>query len=324
MKKILLCLLVLTSFSAAAEDGKELRKCINGYHILKRYTSKSLKSNECKLIVSYFDGQMTKILRKSEIVHNGKHTSFPNDKTEVHELKLIAGKYKLVFKADTYIAITSDTLTFAKREIIEIRVNLDSRDQPIECDKPVIYVYPPNEMPVYITLDLAGELGFTYPTYTNGWNFTASPDGTIKMNGNEYTYLFWEGTTQIERTEFLNEGFEIFTDSLVPFFEKQLTVMGLTTKEQQDFITYWVPRMSKYTLTQVHFIFNETFNEYANLNISPKPDNLFRVFMLWAPVYALRKTELVPQEIPRVVREGFTVIEWGGTEVPAARLNPSH
>ncbi|MFR5640342.1 MAG: hypothetical protein ACLUDF_04555, partial [Butyricicoccus sp.] len=60
--------------------------------------------------------------------------------------------------------------------------------------KPVIYLYPEQETTVSVSLDYTGTLTATYPAYEDGWRVTAEPDGTLyDENGNEYSYLFWEG-----------------------------------------------------------------------------------------------------------------------------------
>ena len=60
--------------------------------------------------------------------------------------------------------------------------------------KPVIYLYPEQETTVSVSLDYTGTLTATYPAYEDGWRVTAEPDGTLyDENGDEYSYLFWEG-----------------------------------------------------------------------------------------------------------------------------------
>ena len=49
------------------------------------------------------------------------------------------------------------------------------------------------------------------------------------------------------------------------------------------------------------------------LQINPAPDTLIRVFMTWKAADSF--IELPDQELTAPERSGFTVIEWGGTEV---------
>jgi hypothetical protein len=181
--------------------------------------------------------------------------------------------------------------------------------------KPVIYVYSTTTMQVNIKLDLKGELDFTYPSYNNGWDLTSGPDGKIKMKGRTYDYLFWDGVLDIQPGKDWNCGFEVSSDSLTGFFEKNLSAMGLSEKEMEDFITFWVPKMKGNDRCYIHFLFNEDYNTYARLSVTPQPDKLFRVFMVWREIGDKEDLRLQPQQIPSFQRSGFTVVEWGGAEL---------
>ena len=57
----------------------------------------------------------------------------------------------------------------------------------------------------------------------------------------------------------------------------------------------------------------KSYTDNAKLDIAPAPDTLIRVFMAYKPS-DVRKN--IPEQIlSRPERNGFTVIEWGGTEV---------
>lgn len=49
------------------------------------------------------------------------------------------------------------------------------------------------------------------------------------------------------------------------------------------------------------------------LEITPKPDNLIRVMMDWKGLD--EKIEVQEQNLETPIREGYTVVEWGGTEI---------
>ena len=49
------------------------------------------------------------------------------------------------------------------------------------------------------------------------------------------------------------------------------------------------------------------------LEITPKPDSVIRVMMEWKGLN--KKVEVKEQTLTTPVREGFTVVEWGGTEI---------
>ena len=52
-------------------------------------------------------------------------------------------------------------------------------DHGLTLAKPVIYLYPKEEMEVTVRLELDGNLTCTYPAYDEGWTVTARPDGTL-------------------------------------------------------------------------------------------------------------------------------------------------
>ena len=57
----------------------------------------------------------------------------------------------------------------------------------------------------------------------------------------------------------------------------------------------------------------ELYTENAQLAVSPAPDTVIRVFMAWKDVDEF--IEIEPQTLTAPDRNGFTVIEWGGTEI---------
>jgi hypothetical protein len=187
-------------------------------------------------------------------------------------------------------------------------------------DKPVIYLYPTDKMNVSVKLNFKGDLTFTYPTYQNGWNIIAQQDGTITHENKTLRYLFWEGTSAKKYPNFdENVGFVVGSDTLVSFLESSLTQMGLNSIEIQDFITFWAPKMLKNKQNYIHFLLNESCKDYAELEITPKPDNVLRVFMIWRSEERLT-TLYTPQIFPNISRNGFTVIEWGGSEYKIEKL----
>ena len=178
-------------------------------------------------------------------------------------------------------------------------------------EKPVIYLYPEKETAVIVSLKLNGNLTCTYPNYGNGWNVTAYPDGTLisAADGKEYSYLFWEGTSNIDFD--FSKGFVVKGADTERFLRQKLAYLGLTPKEYNDFIVYWLPQMqnNKYNLISFQ---NERYQENAKLEINPAPDSILRVFMAYKPLdhnATVEEEKLIPFE-----RTGFTVVEWGGCE----------
>ena len=177
--------------------------------------------------------------------------------------------------------------------------------------KPVIYLYPEKETEVTVRLDYDGTLTCTYPAYEDGWTVTAAPDGTLRDEaGQTYSYLYWEGVT---RTEYnFSRGFCVPGADTAAFLEDALSRLGLTRREANEFIVYWLPRMAANPYNLIAFQ-AEDYTNHARLTVTPEPDSLLRVFMAWKPLEA--PADLPAQELPAFKRTGFTVVEWGGAEL---------
>ena len=89
--------------------------------------------------------------------------------------------------------------------------------------------------------------------------------------------------------------------------------MGLNSKECNDFIVYWAPRMINNPYNLINFQTN-VYTDNAKLEIDPEPDSMLRVFMTFK---ALDKPiEIGEPEIETIFeRNGFCVVEWGGAEI---------
>jgi len=177
--------------------------------------------------------------------------------------------------------------------------------------KPVIYLYPKEETKLEVILKWQGELTHTYPKYRDGWTVMAKTDGTLTdERGRQYPYLFWEGVTDMEYD--FSEGFCVKGEDTAEFLEKILEVQGLSYKEQADFITYWLPQMEGNPYNIISFQ-GENYTSLARLETSCPADTEIRVFMAWKPSEVL--VEMKAQEFTPVERNGFVLVEWGGTKV---------
>lgn len=188
----------------------------------------------------------------------------------------------------------------------------DEDGKPIAARKPVIYLYPEETTEVSVELEYDGVLTTTYPAYNNGWKVTAEPDGTLTnhADGREYSYLFWEGEGYGEMD--FSEGFVVKGEDTVSFLQDKLSEMGMTPREYNECIVYWLPYMQDNAYNLISFQW-ENYDESAKLNITPEPDNMLRVFMAFKAIE--EPIDVPEQKLPVLEREGFTVVEWGGTEV---------
>ena len=178
--------------------------------------------------------------------------------------------------------------------------------------KPVIYLYPEQRMMVEAALDFDGQLTSTYPEYGDGWCVLAAPDGTLTdpATGREYYCLFWEGVTDAEYD--FSTGFCVSGQDTADFLEDALARLGLTDREADEFIIYWLPRMEGNAYNLISFQ-STAYTNSAALTIDPAPDTLIRVFMAWTGLD--RPVEIPAQTLTAVERIGFTAVEWGGAEV---------
>jgi|GEM_PF-796107 len=177
--------------------------------------------------------------------------------------------------------------------------------------KPVIYLYPEEVTDVNVRVKFPdGRFTCTYPDYGDGWNVIAHPDGTIinKVDGREYSYLYWEGESSTKWD--LSNGFVVKGSDTVAFLQDKLEYLGLTPQEYNEFIVYWLPLMQNNPYNLITFQ-SALYEKSALLDISPKPDSLLRVFMVYKPLKDY--IEIPEQELESFNRKGFSVIEWGGT-----------
>ncbi|NOQ75312.1 MAG: hypothetical protein GQ574_25095 [Crocinitomix sp.] len=209
---------------------------------------------------------------------------------------------------------------FESQHRITVSVYLNQERQLMK--KPVIYLY--NDAPIEAEVKIVpkGEFTFTYPKHDKGWSVAIQPNGGLLglKSNKEFPYLFWEAETQdlfFDFTEKQMEGWIIKTDTCVSFLENQLTALGLNEVEQTDFITFWAPILSKNEYAVVQFLLDDAYqNKIAEIQITPKPDAMRRVYLLMSPLdNAFIGLNMVPQTFEPFQRKGFTVLEWGGTEL---------
>ena len=176
-------------------------------------------------------------------------------------------------------------------------------------EKPVIYLYPEKTTDISVNLHYTGKLTCTYPPLGDGWRVTAHPDGTLINHADkkEYSYLFWEGESD---TRFdMSRGFVVAGKDTAIFLQEKLAFMGLTPREYNEFIVYWLPQMQDNPYNLITFQ-GKDYTDQAKLSIMPKPDSLLRVFMVYKPLQ--QKITIPEQKLNPFTRKGFTVVEWGG------------
>ena len=180
--------------------------------------------------------------------------------------------------------------------------------------KPIIYIYPEDEAVVEIKLSNPERLSCSYPKYNDSWKVLAKPNGDLldlKTNRKLYA-LYWEGHNIVNLKK-RNEGFCIKGEDSAEFLEEKLEILGLNERESEEFIVYWLPVLEKNKYNYIRFESMDEINENMALEINPKPDTIIRVMMEFKGLnWPIKVTE---QKLERVERNGYTVVEWGGTKL---------
>ncbi len=315
MKKLFLVPIIFIAFAFTKDDPEwDLQE--PAWKIVSKTIDPRMPDKASRINFVFRDSSNRPIHDSIRMSYNGVNKTLFPDKDGKTSLALKNGKYLFnLFYNTGHYEIWTDSIAFISKEVQIMEVNFQAAREIFYTFKPVIYVYPESTQEVSMKLSVAGELGFTYPEYNNGWDFIADHDGTIHIGEKEYDYLFWDSKSPVDYSSFdVQSGFIVRRDSLTDFLETNLTTMGLTPRERQDFITFWCPLMIENESNYIHFMFNEEYNTIATLDVTPKPANIFRVFMVWSDAKDIDAKKVLPQKIESFSRNGFTVVEWGGAE----------
>ncbi|MCA9360104.1 hypothetical protein KC850_03640 [Candidatus Kaiserbacteria bacterium] len=178
--------------------------------------------------------------------------------------------------------------------------------------KPVIYLYPEEETDLHVEVE--PNIGFTktIPEYKDGWDVTAYPDGTVidRETGEDYHYLYWAGL--VDGYPLIEEGWVVTQSDIPAFFDYILPLYGLQGSEITDFTEYWEEDLDEAPYYAISFVDQAIIDELSPLTLDKEPDVVMRVLMTAKPLE--RPIKLPQPQLPELPeREGFTVIEWGGT-----------
>ena len=203
---------------------------------------------------------------------------------------------------------------YSTLEIRQIE-NPDTREEyPPYIDKPIIYLYPTEDTEVSVKLSNADSLTCSYPKYENGWKVIAKPNGELRdLNTDRELYaLYYENESNVEfKVE--KDGFVVKGEDSASFLEEKLAKLGLTEKEAEEFIVYWLPKMEANKYNYIRFATPEEIEKNMALEINPNPDTTIRVLMTFKGLE--NPIEVEEQELVTPERVGFVAVEWGGTEI---------
>jgi len=288
------------------------------YTVTKTVKDLTLGANESACEITFFVSGALMKKQHIQLSYNNVKKDLITDSNGNITLKLIPAKYKFqFFYSEYFFEITTDSIKSLEEHKTFISAFFSPSGARVIAEKPVIYVYSKDTTNITLKLKTDNKLSFTYPEYKDAWNVKATPNGNLLVGKKTYPYLFWEGNIHLSQNSVnTSEGFIVAKENLISFFENKLSAMGLNQKEQTDFITYWCPRMSNNESSYVRFLFNKEVDKYASLDVNPKPDNLFRVFMIWTDASKIDFNACFrEQKILTTQRNGLTVIEWGGSEI---------
>ena len=181
--------------------------------------------------------------------------------------------------------------------------------------KPILYFYPEEETEVNVKLGYPQNITCSYPKYkVDGWNVLAKPNGDlIDLDTGKNLYALYYESENEEKLEIEKEGFIVRSEDVAHFLEEKLRILGLTDREAEEFIVYWLPTLEANAYNYIRFASSEEINQNMPLELSVEPDTLIRVLMVYQGID--KPIEVVEQAIELPERTGFVVVEWGGTEI---------
>jgi hypothetical protein len=176
--------------------------------------------------------------------------------------------------------------------------------------KPVLYLYPKmDNTKIKVSFANPNRLTTTYPKFNKVWEVIANRNGDLyDAKGNYYYGLYWEEDRPI-KIDF-SEGFYVTKDNAIDFLEEKLSTIGLSDRERNEFIMYWLPILEKNGQNLVYFELTDSLQNHNALEITPTPESLLRVRIHVKKVNS--KVNIKEQRLEPFARTGFTAVEWGG------------
>ena len=184
----------------------------------------------------------------------------------------------------------------------------------VKVAKPIIYLYPIEDTQVVVELKNKELITTSYPKYESKWNVLAKKDGKlVDLDTNKNLYsLYYEQYNKVN-FKIEDEGFIVKGENSAEFLEEKLKILGLNDYEAEEFIIYWLPKLEKNNYNYIRFATINEINENMPLKITPKPDSLIRVLMIFKGLN--KPINIKEQKLDNVERNGFVAVEWGGAEI---------
>ncbi len=183
----------------------------------------------------------------------------------------------------------------------------DDCDTCIVAYKPNIYIYPEKNinLDINVSFPVGGEIITSIPKIGSGWSVNVDTNGIIDKT---YGYLFYESKQPDVWQK--SEGYTVEKEDVDRFFRENLAEYGFEGREVDDFIEYWVPRLSSFKFYNIYPQTNNEIDKVISLKFSVQPANIGRLFYLIEGHDEEQEHPKAP-EIKSFSRVGFHVMEWG-------------
>lgn len=220
-------------------------------------------------------------------------------------------------KCELHILASPNYMTMYEPKVIRQTEKEKHEVTPLELgpvDKPIIYLYPQDEINISVKLGNPEKITCSYPKYTTGWNVQAKPNGDlIDLDTNKELYSLYYESESNYSFKVEKDGFVVKAENIAEFLEEKLSILGLTDREREEFIIYWLPKLEANNYNYIRFATVDEINENMSLEITPKPQTLIRILMIFK---GLENPIIVDEQVlTPVERKGFVAVEWGGAEI---------
>lgn len=326
MKYLFTIVLLWAAFQASAEDlGSRLGP---NYKVLSSEFSKKVKNGKCELSGKVLMFSSALPLTDCFIVQGDNKWDKAVDNDGYFKITVDTGQIVYFYSESLEGEMEINTEDIKNRHKVELEVYIGQK-QPELMRKPVVYLYSSVPIQAKVKVEPKGEFTFTYPKYDDCWEVNISAENQLSIKGSErtYPYLFWEAESYELNYSFVNgkmSGFIVESDSAVSFLSDACSRIGLNATESTDLITYWGPILQEKNYAFIQFLVDEEYAEkIASIDIDPAPQTMCRVYLLCSLLDdSALGVDVVPQTFNKFERDGFIVVEWGGSIIDLNNLKP--
>lgn len=313
-------LFIVLSLSALAGPREYIPS--DYYSVISDKEDRTVPKGKCLVKGRVYEAYSESGVKKGLIANFTRSTYTATDDSGYYEMYISAKDTGLFFYHENYNEIVCWSYKFQSQHVVHMDFITSEKlpDGMIQVvEKPVLYLYPDQQTDVSVRLDESLELTSSYPEYGNGWHCNVKPNGEISTGNKKFPYLFYEASMpdlDFQEENAINRTYDLKRSDIIPFLAEFLANAGLNETESADFITYWGPRMVKNEFVRIQFLLDQDVDGLiGKLDIEPEPDNTLRIYMLFEGLSSIEEPQVQEIKLPEFSRKGFTIVEWGGTEI---------